>query len=217
MSTLTLRRVSVAAIVCAALATPAMAQQGRPEPGPGDHHQRMGNHWQHHRGFHHGFHHRRGGMMWARFGDLRLMGMMPMRPGVHFRFVEGRIAFLKAELKITDAQAKQWDAFAAALRENASKLTDAYKMPDRDARAKMGPAERIDWYEKALSARLDAVKRTQAALGPLYTALNDDQKKTFNRLVPTGGMREHMRHGMRHHMHQRMEHHGTGKEQPKTP
>ena len=36
--------------------------------------------------------------------------------------VEGRIAFLRAELKITDAQANTWNAFADALRANAKKL-----------------------------------------------------------------------------------------------
>ena len=36
--------------------------------------------------------------------------------------IEGRIAFLRTELKITDAQASAWDAFAEALRTNAKKL-----------------------------------------------------------------------------------------------
>src|SRR6516225_250663 len=36
--------------------------------------------------------------------------------------IEGRIAFLRAELKITDAQMSAWNAFADALRANAKKL-----------------------------------------------------------------------------------------------
>jgi LTXXQ motif family protein len=39
-----------------------------------------------------------------------------MGMGMPFEHVEGRIAFLKAELKITDAQAPQWNAFAETLR-----------------------------------------------------------------------------------------------------
>ncbi|PWC70184.1 hypothetical protein TSH20_07215, partial [Azospirillum sp. TSH20] len=35
--------------------------------------------------------------------------------GLPFEHVEGRIAFLKAELGITDAQAPQWNAFADTL------------------------------------------------------------------------------------------------------
>lgn len=44
-------------------------------------------------------------------------GMMPMMGMADH--VEGRIAFLKAELKITDAQLPQWNTFADALRSNA--------------------------------------------------------------------------------------------------
>ncbi len=40
-------------------------------------------------------------------------GMMMCRMGEH---VEGRLAYLKAELKITDAQTPQWNAFADAYR-----------------------------------------------------------------------------------------------------
>jgi hypothetical protein len=36
--------------------------------------------------------------------------------------IEGRIAFLRAELKITDAQMSAWNTFADALRANAKKL-----------------------------------------------------------------------------------------------
>ncbi|MCW5771558.1 MAG: Spy/CpxP family protein refolding chaperone [Rhodospirillaceae bacterium] len=195
-----LRRATLTALVCAALASPALAQQGPPGPGgpPDREHRRMDRgphqHWGH-------------GPMRARMGGMGMMpllGLMPMRPGVEMRYVEGRIAFLKAELKITDAQAKQWDAFAAALRENATKLAEAYKLPDRAALDKMGPGDRIAWYEKALAARLDAVKRTRATLDPLYAALSDDQKKTFDRFVPTGGMRAGMRDRMRERMRDRM-------------
>ena len=52
------------------------------------------------------------------------MGMM-MGPGSGMStidHIEGRIAFLRAELKITDAQMSAWNAFADALRANARKL-----------------------------------------------------------------------------------------------
>src|SRR5215472_1033186 len=42
-----------------------------------------------------------------------------MMPG---QLVDGRIAFLKAELKITPQQEAQWQSMAAALRQNASEL-----------------------------------------------------------------------------------------------
>jgi len=45
-----------------------------------------------------------------------------MMPSEH---VEGRIAFLKTELKITDAQLPQWNAFADALRNSAGQMRAA--------------------------------------------------------------------------------------------
>jgi hypothetical protein len=48
---------------------------------------------------------------------MGMMGMMGMAD-----HVEGRIAYLKAELKITEAQMPQWNAFADALRSNAASM-----------------------------------------------------------------------------------------------
>ena len=49
-------------------------------------------------------------------------GMMPMMdPSQH---IEGRLAFLKTELKITDAQTTQWNAYADALRANAKRMSE---------------------------------------------------------------------------------------------
>ncbi len=185
MTTPFFRRTTLTALVFAALAGPALAETTPPaqpnEPG-----QRM-----EHRGdrgdrMHMQRIQMRGGMG----GVLTMLGVVPMRPGQEIRFSEGRLAFLKAELKITDAQTKAWDAFAAALRDNVAKLNEAYKAPDREAFQKMSPSERLGWFEKAVTARLDAVKRARAAIEPLYAGLSDDQKKTFDRFVPTGGRGE---------------------------
>src|ERR1700755_43071 len=51
--------------------------------------------------------------------EARHHGTERMMPG---QFVDGRIAFLKAELKITPAQEAQWQQVKAAIRENARTL-----------------------------------------------------------------------------------------------
>ena len=51
--------------------------------------------------------------------------------------IEGRIAFLKTELKITDQQADAWNALAEVLRTNARKLGEL--------RATMAPQASIVW------------------------------------------------------------------------
>ena len=55
-----------------------------------------------------------------------------MMPG---QFVDGRIAFLKAELKITPTQETQWQQVAAAMRENAKALDEKSAARGRTALA----------------------------------------------------------------------------------
>jgi hypothetical protein len=103
--------------------------------------------------------------------------------------VEGRVAFLKAELKITDAQLPQWNGFAQAVRDNATAMqgmqggmmvmNQAATLPDKLAAR-----------EKIMSARLEAVRKFKAAAEPLYAALSTDQKKTADEIMvsPMGMM-----------------------------
>ena len=54
-------------------------------------------------------------------GGMPMMGMMQMM-GSMADHVEGRIAFLKTELKITDAQQPLWNAVGDAMRANAKDM-----------------------------------------------------------------------------------------------
>jgi hypothetical protein len=49
---------------------------------------------------------------------------MMSQDGMHMmtEHIEGRLAFLKTELKITDAQLPLWNAFAQAMRDNATAM-----------------------------------------------------------------------------------------------
>jgi hypothetical protein len=121
---------------------------------------------------------------------MRMMGMMRGMGGMStIDRVEGRIAFLRAELKITDAQAS---AFADALRGNAQKLgamRSAMMMPQPGATAPQTLADRLDAQERWLAARLEGTRAIKAAFVPLYGALSDEQKKTANDLLaPHMGM-----------------------------
>jgi hypothetical protein len=230
MPTRIIRRATLTALVFAALSAPAFAQT-TPPAQPGDQGPRMERGDRGHRMDHRRDHgdradrqHRmhRHMRMRAGFGGMpAMLGVVPLRPGQEFRFSEGRLAFLRAELKITETQSNAWDAFATALRENVAKLTEAYKAPDREAMQKMSPGERLGWYEKAVTARADAVKRAKAAIEPLYAGLSDDQKKLFDRFVPTGGARDdrfaERRERMRERMERRMERRGEQPGQPGQP
>jgi len=126
---------------------------------------------------HHGRHHGRHGAM-----------MAPQH-------IEGRLAFLKTELKITDTQLPQWNAFAEAMRAQAkvrAERHDAHKAK-REARghgehereSKPLP-ERFSAMEKMMQERLQHVQRYRAAVEPLYGVLTPEQRKTADKLLGRG-------------------------------
>ena len=107
---------------------------------------------------------------------MPILGMLGMAD-----HVEGRIAFLKAELKITDAQLSQWNTFADALRSNARQTAEMLGTAGQ-ATALNAP-DRLDRREKMLTSMLAMVRSTKAALSPLYSVLSNEQKKQADSLL----------------------------------
>jgi len=123
---------------------------------------------------------------------MRMMEMMGLGMAATDR-IEGRIAFLRAELNITEAQARAWNGFADAMRTNAKKLREvrASMMPQPDAgqQQALTMAERLDQQERWLVARLEGTRALKSAVTNLYGTLSEDQKKTANELLaPQMGM-----------------------------
>ena len=127
-------------------------------------------------------------------GMMRMMGMMgPGSAGMAtIDRVEGRIAFLRAELKITEAQATAWNTFADALRANAKKLGEVRaSMSQPAAGQQQAPTltARLDVQERWLAARLEGTRAIKAAFTQLYGTFSDDQKKAADELLgPHMGM-----------------------------
>lgn len=95
--------------------------------------------------------------------------------------IEGRIAFLKAELQISDGQAADWNSVAEALRSGRQHLLEARKMLVMDD--KLGSADRLEHYERHLSERLEAIKSARLAFVRLYASLNESQKQTADTIL----------------------------------
>jgi hypothetical protein len=118
-----------------------------------------------------------------------MMTMMGARSGMMAADVEGRIASLKTELKITDAQAPQWNRFADALRTTAKSMNGMFEqmMP---AGTEAALPERLQRHEKMMSAHLNALKTLREAVEPLYAALSEGQKRVADQLMigPMGMM-----------------------------
>lgn len=103
--------------------------------------------------------------------------------------VEGRLAFIKAELRINETQAPAWKDLADAVRTSAKQHNERTKaLFPGEAKAKT-LLERLDMHEQFMSARLDEVRQIKGSLKNLYAVLSDEQKKEADYIVlPMVGM-----------------------------
>ena len=134
-------------------------------------------------------------------GDMPMMNMMAMMRMMEMMglgmtaidHIEGRIAFLRAELNITEAQASAWNAFADAMRTNAKKLAEVrasmMARPDAAQQQALTMSERLAQQERWLVARLEGTRALKSAVTNLSGTLSEDQKKIANELLaPQMGM-----------------------------
>ena len=125
-----------------------------------------------------------GCMMPEADSGMPVMRMMMGHDGMSMmaKHIEGRLAFLKTELKITDAQLPLWNAFAQAMRDDAS-TTQAMPHPMMEMNKAATLRDKLAARETILTARLEAVRKLKAAADPLYAALTADQKKTADDIM----------------------------------
>jgi LTXXQ motif family protein len=140
------------------------------------------------------------GMMGANMPMMNMMQMMGQPGGAGMSgmamidHVEGRIAFLRTELKITDAQSNAWSTFAEALRANAKILGEMHGSMMADMMAQHGETpqssvDRLAAQEKWLTARLEGIRAIKSALTNLAVTFSDEQKKAADELLaPPMGM-----------------------------
>lgn len=107
--------------------------------------------------------------------------------------IDGRLAFLKAELKITEAQTKPWEHLAETLRTTTEAHRDMMRsrMDERHSGEffKKPLPERLAYQQAHLKARLEQVKSVAEAVDQLYAVLDKSQKKVADEIVlPMMGM-----------------------------
>jgi LTXXQ motif family protein len=110
-------------------------------------------------------------------------GGMHGRAGRAIDHVEGRLAFIKAEVAITEAQLPQWNAFADAVRAQAKAMNEMHGAAMGQAAAARTLPERLELQSKELAAHLAAVNQLKAALDPLYAALTAEQKQVAEEVI----------------------------------
>ncbi|MFO1091510.1 MAG: Spy/CpxP family protein refolding chaperone [Hyphomicrobiales bacterium] len=131
---------------------------------------------------------------WDSGGIAQGMGrMMGLGPDEVLDRIEGRLAFVKAELKITAQQEPAWNDFSAAMRKAAADR--AGTMSSMMNEMKSGAfftkplPDRLADQQTRLENRLEQVKAVRVAVDKLYAVLTDDQKKQADEIVmPMMGM-----------------------------
>lgn len=111
-------------------------------------------------------------------------------------FADARIAALKAGLRLTADQEKNWSGFESALRDLAKFRTE-HANAMRNAQPASDPIERLRRHADTLSSAGTALKRLADAEEPLYKSLDEGQKHRFHALSRLLGPRQMRFAGMR--------------------
>src|SRR5262249_4322164 len=101
-------------------------------------------------------------------------------------FAEARIAGLKAGLRLTPEQEKNWPAFEAAARDFAKQRRERRETFLNQTPA-ASPVERLRRGADMLASASASMKRLADAQEPLYNSLDENQKRRFAMLNRFGG------------------------------
>lgn len=128
-----------------------------------------------------------GGMM----GMMSMHGMMSCSPLMGImsgKHIDGHLAFLRTELKITSGQEKAWSAFAGSVRDIAKDMGDHEMGGGMMQGKKMSAPDGMNMHIAMMEHHLKALKAMQAATAKLYGALSAEQKAMADELLGHKGM-----------------------------
>jgi hypothetical protein len=109
-------------------------------------------------------------------------GMMTGRQARMGAMVDGRLAYLKGELNITDAQSEAWNGYANAVKGRVD-VMQGMRQAMMDAMEKGNATGRMDARIKSMEAMVESMKATKPATETLYAVLTDEQKKVADQLI----------------------------------
>ena len=125
-------------------------------------------------------------------GDMMGYGRRGMKQGMghgammhSVPMMEGRLAYIKADLEIADAQMAAWDAYANAVRARHATM-DGMRAEMMKAKESGSVLQRLDARIKALENKLDSLKALKPVTEGLYAILGDEQKKKADQLLGGG-------------------------------
>jgi hypothetical protein len=125
-------------------------------------------------------------------GDMMGYGRRGMKQGMghgammhSVPMMEGRLAYIKADLEIADAQMAAWDAYANAVRARHATMesTHADMMKAKESGSAL---QRLDARIKAMESKVESLKALKPVTEGLYAILGDEQKKKADQLLGGG-------------------------------
>ena len=125
-------------------------------------------------------------------GDMMGFGRRGMKQGMghgammhSVPMMEGRLAYIKADLEITDAQMAAWDAYADAVRARHATM-EGMRAEMMKAKESGSALERMDARIKTMESKLESLKALKPVTEGLYAVLSDEQKKKADQLLGGG-------------------------------
>lgn len=113
-----------------------------------------------------------------------------MTPDEYVTRTNARVAELKAELKLTPQQEKNWSLFEATVRETAKQRAEHFGQARKMREQAGGGQTRGDRAAVTLEEAANQ-KRLAAAVDPLYKSLDEGQKQKFATLFRIDGEGRH--------------------------
>jgi hypothetical protein len=126
-----------------------------------------------------------GGM--AGSGMPAMMGQGMMGSGSMAAMLEGRVAYLKTELGITEAQGAAWKEYVDALKSRMSGM-QSMRQEMMGAMQSGTALDRVKTRTKMMEGMVANMKALTPALESLYKVLTDEQKRKADQLLGMGMM-----------------------------
>lgn len=108
---------------------------------------------------------------------------MQMRKQHTESYSEGRIAFLKAELEITESQEPLFEAYAESVADNLTHMQSMRANMQTMMQAESA-VERLSIHIGMMEGRLESLKAMQEPMQALFDVLSDEQKEKASQLMP---------------------------------
>ncbi len=120
-------------------------------------------------------------------GYMPMMGQMPMMGMMSGPVLQGRLAYVKAELGITETQAAAWKNYTDAVQGRMTTMLGTHQAMWQTMQS--GTAiERMSAHTQAMEAMTEALKALKPATEAVYAVLSPDQRRKADLLLGMGCM-----------------------------